>query len=653
MRQPIIRALTIAGVLAVVAPAAPSLGAQYGTIDPQVLATAKRIDGAQVVVTPKDEAVTLIGPSGNVDPVNLRTRTRAADGTLGPLQGLSIRANADPGRRAMTANAAGDVFAPWGIATSTARGQWAERPAGGLFGPTTEFGQDGTSPPCTRFIDAEYDRDGGLLLACSTDPTGVFPNDKGMLITTRQPGASSWGGSSLRVSGSSDNFIIPRVATGADGTRAVAWSWDDSPKKLQVAVAPPGQGLGASLTLATGAAVELSDVAVLGDGTVAVVYADAAGTQLRVRPPGSDAAAPFQPAVVLSAAPVGADIEPDGAGGAALLAWSEQAGPDNKTIVASRPAGGPVGEPQTLETSPVTFPGVLRVGSDGTAALMRFRDQPTPADPVPQIGAWVRPPGGSFGGPHPIGEAPSGGQLNGRLDVDRFGDVVAAWSVRPPEVDAAATAFLGGLDRGAPPTLGPLNAPATTLAGESAAFSITAADTSGVSGIRWSFGDGAGATGGSVTHTFAAPGDYEVTAVATDRAGNQATATAKVRVVAAATQGTDGADRKPPRVTLTVPRRVTLRALLAKGLTVTARADEPSRFDCELRGRAASARVAAPPFNLVLGRATVRRATTTRLRLRVSRKLIGRSKPRRVQVRLTATDAAGNQRVVTRSLAVR
>ncbi|HMJ04070.1 MAG TPA: hypothetical protein VK506_14105, partial [Conexibacter sp.] len=149
--------------------------------------------------------------------------------------------------------------------------------------------------------------------------------------------------------------------------------------------------------------------------------------------------------------------------------------------------------------------------------------------------------------------------------------------------------------------------------------------------------------GGGALDVAFAPADVFATA----RATTQLTATA-----AAASP-----DRSAPALTVSVPRRATLRAL-RRGLAVSARPSEPATLRFELlarararRGRRGRRRAAA---NVVLasrsfGLSAARRTAT----LVPSRRRLGRRTiPFTLRVRITARDAAGNATVVTRTVRV-
>jgi hypothetical protein len=103
-----------------------------------------------------------------------------------------------------------------------------------------------------------------------------------------------------------------------------------------------------------------------------------------------------------------------------------------------------------------------------------------------------------------------------------------------------------------------------------------------------------------------------------------------------------------------VPRSVTRRALLRRGLAFRARCNKPCSLRVELLGRARRARVARGG-DLVLGARVVRRkAGSHKGRVKVARRqrpaVVRRA---RVRLRVTAIDAAGDRRVARHVIRVR
>jgi hypothetical protein len=89
----------------------------------------------------------------------------------------------------------------------------------------------------------------------------------------------------------------------------------------------------------------------------------------------------------------------------------------------------------------------------------------------------------------------------------------------------------------APPALSGLSVPAAATAGQAVTFSVAASDRVSGATVHWDFGDGTGADGATVTHTYGAAANATVTVTATDGVGNAASRTAAIAVTAAPTTG--------------------------------------------------------------------------------------------------------------------
>jgi len=118
--------------------------------------------------------------------------------------------------------------------------------------------------------------------------------------------------------------------------------------------------------------------------------------------------------------------------------------------------------------------------------------------------------------------------------------------------------------------------------------------------------------------------------------------------------GTPGGarDTTAPALALTVPASIKLKAFL-KGVTATVTCDEPCTVDGELLGSARSVRLAAA-FNLTLGSKSLPLGGGSRkIKIKPSRRLVGKAKRLKVQLRVTAADASGNRSRKTRTLKVK
>jgi hypothetical protein len=138
-----------------------------------------------------------------------------------------------------------------------------------------------------------------------------------------------------------------------------------------------------------------------------------------------------------------------------------------------------------------------------------------------------RPPGGSFGSAQPVSPVgTSGGVSPPALATDALGDAVLTWT----RFEKNYIAEVAGYDN-APPSLLALNIPGHGTVGQSVAFSVAPLDVwSALAPTSWSFGDGMAATGTSVSHTYTAPGAYNVTVTSADVLGNLASSSGAISV---------------------------------------------------------------------------------------------------------------------------
>jgi hypothetical protein len=117
-------------------------------------------------------------------------------------------------------------------------------------------------------------------------------------------------------------------------------------------------------------------------------------------------------------------------------------------------------------------------------------------------------------------------------------------------------------------------------------------------------------------------------------------------------------DKTPPSLTISgLPRSITLKKLLSSGLRFKQSSNEPTAFTDELYGSARTASLsslAAKAFNLRLAQAAFPLSAATRgVKLKPSRKLIGKRKRFTLQVNLTGTDGSGNRTTKTKTINVR
>jgi plastocyanin len=205
----------------------------------------------------------------------------------------------------------------------------------------------------------------------------------------------------------------------------------------------------------------------------------------------------------------------------------------------------------------------------------------------------------------------------------------------------------------APPVISLARETPSPSENEPVAFRATASDPEGQPvRIDWDL-DGDGAfervdAGAAVSSRYAA-GGHTVTARAVDPGGASGQASLAFAVAAGAgpTGGAPGGggpggagDTTAPTVRVRVAREVALRTLRRRGVRVRLRPSEDGRLAARLHDAAGRrlGRAAAP--------ARAGEPTTLLVRAR-------RAKPGRVELRVVATDRAGNRRIVSRTLRVR
>jgi hypothetical protein len=117
--------------------------------------------------------------------------------------------------------------------------------------------------------------------------------------------------------------------------------------------------------------------------------------------------------------------------------------------------------------------------------------------------------------------------------------------------------------------------------------------------------------------------------------------------------GEKPADRTAPLCALSGVKRTAKRKAFLKGVAATVTCDEPATVDGELLGSARSVRLAAA-FNLTLGTRSLGLGGGARkLTIKPAKRLVGKAKKLTVQLRVTATDAAGNRAKKAQTIKVR
>jgi len=174
--------------------------------------------------------------------------------------------------------------------------------------------------------------------------------------------------------------------------------------------------------------------------------------------------------------------------------------------------------PQTLSSQPSAYATGLAANARGDAVALWA-----------QLGflvvASVRRASGAFGPAAVVSQAPVTA-IAPAAGVDPDGNVIVAWRM----MRGGAQRWLNqGIIEAAAydadaPELQALSVPERTRARVRVVFTVTPFDWSGVASVRWSFGDGATATGTSATHAYRRPGRYVVQVAVADAVGRTTTA---------------------------------------------------------------------------------------------------------------------------------
>jgi hypothetical protein len=212
------------------------------------------------------------------------------------------------------------------------------------------------------------------------------------------------------------------------------------------------------------------------------------------------------------------------AAGNAVAVWSREVGGLSNTLIqaAVQSAGGAWQSP--IDVSPSgELAEAPQVGFDaaGTAVAVWTSAR---ADPN-VVRTSSRTPGGAWTPPLGLSD-PDRGAFEPQLAFDAEGNGVAVWS----RFDGTNTIIQAGGYDGAGPHVA-LSMPRAGTVRRRISLSVSALDTwSAIGSIGWTFGDGAAANGAQVTHAFARPGTYTVTAVATDALGFSGAANATISI---------------------------------------------------------------------------------------------------------------------------
>jgi PKD repeat protein len=383
---------------------------------------------------------------------------------------------------AMNEDAAGDVTVVFDTALSgypyNYQIWWTERPAGGAWSTPHILGGADGAPRSQISGDANGD-----VVVWWQDYTG----GNYVLGAEVRPAGGSWQTSPQYVSSPASTIGDPDVVIGPGATAHAIWETALVPSALDSSDFTAGGADGGSWS-----APALVNVA------------------------GTNASNP--------------EIAFDAAGSETLL-WGTVSGANDGIDAAIRPNGGSWSMPATLLAlgDAASTSSSLSVSPSGQA-VAGFA---ATGSSVPTTELSFRAAGGTWQPARELSPYSAGSSTPPSLGQDAAGNVLAAWEQNPQGATISSWAEI--YDAGGPVMTHP-SIPSTGAVGIPVTFAVTPLGAwSPVVSTQWSFGDGADALNQTVSHTYAQPGTYTVTASAGDSQGNSSTTSGTITISTPAT----------------------------------------------------------------------------------------------------------------------
>jgi PKD domain len=415
----------------------------------------------------------------------------------------------------------GNAVAVWEIEKS---GKWyvqaSQRPAGGSWQTPVQLAE-------TKYAIGEPH----VAMDAQGDAVAVWASYNGshdLIEASELPAGGSWK-TPVQIPDSEEGEQ-PQIAMNAAGDAIAAWTtWTGSTDRVESADLPAGGSWQTAAQISNASSEDYDpQVAIDEHGNAVAVWEHNNGGQELVQGAQLPAGGSWQSAALQLSEGGQSAYNPELAGNAqgdAVVVWERYNGSDQIAQAAQLPAGG----------SWQTAVNISESGVDGSAPHVAIDSQGD------EVAVWTRSDGSTeiaeaselaAGGTWQSPVALSPGvqdSYDPRVGMSSNGEAVAVWTAYNGSGDVVQSANFVG----AGPQLNEVSIPASGTAGQQLSFSVTPVDDwTPVGQTSWSFGDGATATGTSVTHEYSAPGEYEVTVESADSLGNVTTEKRKVLIEA-------------------------------------------------------------------------------------------------------------------------
>jgi PKD domain len=434
-----------------------------------------------VAITPSGEAVAVwrhfdINSGGNY---LIQASFRAPGGTFSAPLDVAVTPNqALPRDLHVVVNGAGDTAVVWlqyepgsELKPNPAFVDASVRPAGGSF-----------SPPVTisalPLVAGQGAQSPDVAIDAAGDVTVVWEYYDGtseLIQAATRPAAAGSFSAPRSLTTDGEDASSPSVAADSGGAVIAVWTRSNGANNIvQTATSTSGGSFSTPADLsAAGENATRPEIAMTPAGQALAVWTRSDGTEEIVEAADSSASGGFSASVRLSEAG-GSALDPEvalNAKNVATVVWSRLDG-SNEVVQ----------------------------GSTGSAASLS-----TPID-LSATGQDARFP---------------------KVAIDAMGDATAVWARSNGENEIAQAA---GYDCDAP-VLRSLAIPSSGMVGAPVSFSVTPFDVWPIASTRFGFGDGTGAEGTSVVHTYSAQGTYRVTVTSKDAAGTSVVGASPITIL--------------------------------------------------------------------------------------------------------------------------